>query len=377
MLSLESVEATSEQTLITLTVEDADPHNGPPLSRYEGHILPPRDLELDGLSLAEGNYAGSTTAIDNEAGDAIVAYRHEIPLAPVAPEAEEVGVTVKTLYFEAEDVTDPPVVIEGNWEFAFDISDLPVSDFSTLDVSETQRIGDVTFSLDSIELGAEETLVHFAFASDAPGFLERTTFVAQMPDGRFVVPVRVENKSNRHIAHFEPPLPEGETITFVMPQVLLETKEQISFTFPVSGPLDGEQVVDHAATIAGEAMRVVSVTNELSDEAVPQPASEGPEFLVRIENVVPGEAGRVLPGMPLVEQGVRATDNLGNEYTGSRSSTNLEKSDLATSWAGGSSFDFEGTLPTDATELTVSPDSYAQLVGPFSISVELPELAAS
>lgn len=367
-VSLQSVTPTQNQTLVALRIEDARPEEEPDLRSFEG-LLPVRDLELRGLDFAEGNYAGSTTAISGESDDAtaptIVAYRHEFPLAPVDEDTRDVRIIVKTLRFEAPDPSDPPIVIEGDWTFEFDIAALPTADFTRMQVGKTENVDGVSFTIDAIDLGTTETVVHYLLTSNTEGHLERTNLVAQLEDGTFKVPARVEQRGDRYTAYFEP-LAAESSVKFVMPAVVVEVREPVSITFPVQTPLSGEQQIGHVDNIADESVEVVSVTNEF-----PKEAREDPAFLVRVENAEPGQGGRILPGMPLGEQAVRATDDLGNEYAGVRAATNLEKSDLVTMWAGGSSFTFEGTLPAGVTELTITLDSYGKLIGPFELDVVL------
>lgn len=365
-VSLESVTQMADQTMISLKVEDADADQGPPMRAYEG-LLSVRDLDIQGLSISDDNYAGSTTAIKDDANDEIVAYRHEIPLGPIDEEVAQVTITVNSLRFEAPNPADPPIIVEGDWEFTFNTSDLPTVKLTRVHVGETKQIEDVAFTVESIDIGPTETLVSYVLGANRPGHVEKTNLVAQLADGSFETPIRVENEGDRHIAHFEP-FPAGTSVVLIMPSVVVEIQESVSINFPVEGPLDGERTIDHSVSIGGEAARVVSVTNEL-----PEHATDGPAFLVRIENDMPGQDGRVLPGMPLVDQSVRATDNLGNEYVGRRASTNLESADAVTSWAGGSSFTFDGELPAGVTELTISFNNYGKVIGPFTVLTTLPQ----
>jgi hypothetical protein len=95
-----------------------------------------------------------------------------------------------------------------------------------LAIADTREAGGVTFELREVVLSALQTSILFNIRAASSSAYEMTGIVAQLPDGAFRQPVRIEQGSSDLVAIFEP-FPRGEKITISLSPILTQVAEPV------------------------------------------------------------------------------------------------------------------------------------------------------
>lgn len=365
-VSLTAVEATSERTVLTFRITDADLSATPAIDAYAG--LTPLDLKLQGLAW-DGPYIGSYHPVYDTLSTAqpppIVAAEEVLQFGPVAKSSQPVSISFTRLRFMSPATDQPVALVDGDWTFQFAPDKVGELISTRLAVGASSAAQGITFLVDEVVLDRRQATVRYRIEASRPRDFEDTGIAARLSDGTLVVPDRANPVENGYLAVF-PPLPVGQSITIALAPILIEESVPLALAFPVDGRevadgMPGDQIpVSASFGVAGERITVEGISLE-----------EG-GFSIRAVNRQPNQLGTILLRFP-GKGSVNLTDNLGNSYTLNGASTNFGKSDPLTTWADGSSFSFAGTIPTEATLLTLRVDGYArQLRGPWTVTVDIP-----